>query len=282
MGPGYGHDNLDRPSGPVDPAFSLFAIKRTDGTPLAVLGNYGMHYAGGFRHGDVSADYFGVFSREIQKRLGASEETFVGILSNGTSGDISCGFDFRKPRPKKGQYEWMEEVGRDVAETAHRLCGQIDFRTDVSLGMKEAALELAVRRPDACRLAWAKEVWGKAKDVAGKKRLSRPQIYAREALYLSEYPEAVSIKLQALRIGSLGIAALPCEAFGKTGLAIKEASPLKPTFVVSLANGYRGYLPPPEQHAFGGYETWPARSSFLEVEAEPKIRATLSDLLNHV
>jgi hypothetical protein len=47
-----------------------------------------------------------------------------------------------------------------------------------------------------------------------------------------------------------------------------------------LANGYGGYLPTPEQHQLGGYETWPGRGSFLEVEAEPKIRAAMLQLLN--
>jgi hypothetical protein len=32
--------------------------------------------------------------------------------------------------------------------------------------------------------------------------------------------------------------------------------PAADTFVVSLANGGCGYLPTPEQHRFGGYETW--------------------------
>ena len=67
--------------------------------------------------------------------------------------------------------------------------------------------------------------------------------------------------------------------FAETGLAIKESSPLANTFTMELANGYGGYLPTPEQHAWGGYETWPARSSHLEVEAEPKIRAELGRLL---
>jgi hypothetical protein len=48
---------------------------------------------------------------------------------------------------------------------------------------------------------------------------------------------------------------------------------LKPTFTISLANGYSGYLPTPEHHCYGGYETWRARSSFLAVDAEPQIRA---------
>ena len=61
--------------------------------------------------------------------------------------------------------------------------------------------------------------------------------------------------------------AIPCEVFVEIGLEIKAKSPLKPTFTIELANGYNGYLPTPEQHALGGYETWRARSSYLEVDA---------------
>jgi len=51
---------------------------------------------------------------------------------------------------------------------------------------------------------------------------------------------------------------------------------------IELANGAEGYIPPPEQHALGGYTTWPARSAGLEVEAEPKILSTLSKLLSQL
>jgi hypothetical protein len=49
-----------------------------------------------------------------------------------------------------------------------------------------------------------------------------------------------------------------------------------------VANGYAGYLPPPDQHKLGGYTTWRARSSCLEEGAEPKIVARLLELLNSV
>jgi hypothetical protein len=88
--------------------------------------------------------------------------------------------------------------------------------------------------------------------------------------------------VQAIRIGGLGIVGLPCETFVETGLAIKEQSPLRPTMVVSLANDYAGYLPTVEHHKLGGYETWRARSSFLEVEAEPKLRKKAMELLAEV
>jgi hypothetical protein len=59
-------------------------------------------------------------------------------------------------------------------------------------------------------------------------------------------------------------------------------SPLKPTFTIELANGYFGYIPPPEAHKLGGYTSWRARSSCLEVQAEPKILAATLDLLASV
>lgn len=65
-------------------------------------------------------------------------------------------------------------------------------------------------------------------------------------------------------------------------VAPNHPNPLEHTFVVELANQYHGYLPTPDQHRLGAYETWDARSSCLEVEAEPKIRAALLELIRQV
>src|SRR5690606_12688604 len=58
--------------------------------------------------------------------------------------------------------------------------------------------------------------------------------------------------------------------------------PLNNSMVIELANGGDGYIPPPEQHLFGGYNTWPARSAGLEVTAEPKITEAAIALLEQV
>lgn len=86
--------------------------------------------------------------------------------------------------------------------------------------------------------------------------------------------------LQVFRLGDLAIAAAPCEIFVEIGLAIKSKSPFKTTFTTSLANGYNGYLPTPEHHKLGGYETWRARSSYLEVDASNKVTPVLFRLLH--
>jgi neutral ceramidase len=59
--------------------------------------------------------------------------------------------------------------------------------------------------------------------------------------------------------------------FVEIGLQLKQTSPFARHFTISLANGYNGYLPTPQHHAWGGYETWRARSSYLETQASPKI-----------
>ena len=57
---------------------------------------------------------------------------------------------------------------------------------------------------------------------------------------------------------------------------------LRPSFTIELANDYAGYLPTPEHHRLGGYETWRARSSYLDAKAEPKIRKEVLKLLGEV
>jgi hypothetical protein len=67
--------------------------------------------------------------------------------------------------------------------------------------------------------------------------------------------------------------------FTEIGLEIKKASPFPATCVVSLANGYNGYLPTPAQHTLGGYETWRARSSYLGVKSSDDIVKTLKEMI---
>jgi hypothetical protein len=106
------------------------------------------------------------------------------------------------------------------------------------------------------------------------------QVYARETVLLSDFPKEISAPLQIMKIGNLHISAIPAEVFVEIGLDLKKRH--SPTFTVSLANAYHGYLPTPEHHALGGYETWRARSSCLEVDASTKILAGLEQLFDQL
>ncbi len=282
MNPSRMGNDLDRPAGPVDPEVFIFALRRKlDHQPIAVMGNYGLHYVGGIPGGTVSADYFGEFSDQIKNRWGEGsfDPPCVGLMTNGTSGDVNAN-DFSVPVQKFPPYERMIMVADQLTTGAQRVLEDLSWQADLTLGSAAVDLVLSTRKPDSSRIAWAEETRARADT---RIRLTRPQIYAREALFLAAYPATVTIPLQAFRIGGLAITQSPCETFAETGLAIKADSPFpNATFTIELANGYAGYLPPEKQFDYGGYETWPARSSFLEKGAEGKIREGLLKLLDRL
>jgi hypothetical protein len=271
MHPGYQNPEAIGPSGPIDPGLSVVSVQTAEGKPMALLANYSMHY---FGTGPVSADYYGKFVTAIAGKIGVGEDpNFVGIMSQGTSGDQHW-MDYSKPKTDMTIDRYAEEVAARAFE-AYR---KIDHKDDVTLAMAEAELKLDRRTPDKVRLEWVKEL--KAK-MASPVPANVPEVYACEAIAMDADPVR-NLKLQALRIGEMGITAIPNEVYGITGLKLKGMSPLPFTINVELANGAEGYIPPPEQHKLGGYTTWPARTAALEVMAEPKIVETLLTLLEKV
>jgi hypothetical protein len=280
MNPPAASKQLLKPAGPIDPDLPILAVQALDGRPIAVLANYSLHYVGGVPPKTLSADYFGEFARQFTRRIdaGQAQPAFVAIMSNGTSGDIN-NVNFFEGAVNRQPFEQIRLVAADVAESAYAAYQRIEWHDAVPLAMRESEMELAVRRPTADEIVRAKGILRRAGD--GPYNEIRA-IYALESLHLVEYPATVRVKLQAIRIGDLGIVTSPCETFVETGLAIKQESPLPLTFTIELANGYNGYLPTASQHALGGYETWRAKSSYLAVDAEPKIRNRLLEMLNEV
>lgn len=278
MNPGYQNPGLGEPAGPIDPDVSILSVRTPAGRPIALLANYSLHYVGGLQ--PLSADYFGAFAEQIAALLevGDANPPFVGIMSNGTSGDINNA-NFAGPSPTgRRPGEQIRLVADSVAKAALAAYRRVEHRDWIPLAMAEREIELGVRLPSPDDVARAKEIVAAAK----KGLKTQPEIYARETVLLADHPPTVKLKLQAIRVGELGVAAIPCEVFVEIGLKIKKESPLKPTFTIELANGYNGYLPTPEQHRLGGYETWRARSSYLAVDASPKITATVLELLRTV
>ncbi|MCW0218669.1 MAG: neutral/alkaline non-lysosomal ceramidase N-terminal domain-containing protein [Prosthecobacter sp.] len=284
MNPGQVSPSVSVPTAPVDQDVAVMAVRSlADQRPLGLLANYSLHYVGG--NPAISADYYGAFAREIGERLNAGDAryhgkpAFVGIMSNGTSGNINNVNFGSSIRYKRNPGEQINIVARSVADAAQGAYEAIQWQKDVTLDSEEVDIDLGVRKASAQEMAQAKE-WMTTipKDKDGQ-WADKKGIYARETVLLADYPDTVPVKLQAHRIGTLSIAAIPCEVFVQIGLRLKRDTPFVRHFTISLANGYNGYLPTEEDHAMGGYETWRARSSYLEVPAASKITDKLEDML---
>jgi len=278
MHPGYQSPDATGPSGPTDPDLSVISFQSRDGRPIALLANFSMHYYGS---PSVGADYFGLFSDRMKERIAPGDVApnrppFVGIMSHGPSGDIWLR-DYLKPAPKEPPHD-ISSYTDALVNIAHDAYKTIQYRDDVTLAMAQTDLPLKFRLPDKQRLEWARGIMDA---MEGASPTNTTEVYAREAIFLHEQ-QGVSLILQALRIGDIGITAIPNEVYALTSLKLKAYSPLRTTVNIELANGSEGYIPPPEQHPLGGYNTWPARSASLEVNAEPKIVETVLRMLEKV
>lgn len=281
MNPGFANPLVDGQAGTVDPQVSILSIQSRSGRPIALLANYSLHYVGGVSGAVVSADYFGEFAARVTRQIKAQEAQppFVGIMSNGTSGDVNNVNFGLKSGPRREPYEQMGVVAEVVAAAVAKVYGEIKHYDELPLRVTDTEIDLNVRTPSREEIEKAEQ---KLKESPDRPLKGMPLIYARETTLLAKYPSQVKARLQAIRIGDLGIVSSPCETFTETGLAIKKESPFRQTFTIELANGYNGYLPPPRQHELGGYETWRARSSYLAADAEPRIRETLVRLLKAI
>ncbi len=276
MNPPAGSPNLVEPAGPTDPTISILAVRTPDGAPISVFASYSLHYIGGVGRGHISADYYGMFCRELQRLMPTDDQTrpMVAILANGTSGDIN-NINFRTPRPSQPAYVHMREVAHDVAGKVHAAVAKAEFRDHLSLAASYRELEIARREVTPEVLEWANKTLAERPLTPGKADL--PAIYADRAISMSQSPPTVPVALQVFRIGDVCVGTMPCEVFCETGLEFKKRSPIQPAFLMSLTHGYLGYLPPPRQHALGGYETWLATNR-LEVDASDKMLDALLEM----
>ncbi|MEE2738854.1 MAG: LamG-like jellyroll fold domain-containing protein [Planctomycetota bacterium] len=274
MHAGSNWDDVTGESGPEDPDFSIVSFQSLKGRPIAILGNFSMHYFSGVE--GVNADYFGLFNDMMTQELEHSKSdkpAFVSVLGHGCSGDI-----WRRDYTKRPFLDpKIEDYTAGLVKKATDAYGKIQYDSSVMLAMSEVKLPLKFRTPDKQLLEWAKGIVGKTDGLPK----TQEEVYAREQLFLHERPE-VELILQAIRIGDIGLTGIPNEVYALTGLKQKAYSPLKTTITFDLANGSEGYIPPPEQHVLGGYNTWACRTAGLEATAEPRIVETCIQLLEKV
>jgi len=90
-------------------------------------------------------------------------------------------------------------------------------------------------------------------------------------------------ELQVFKIGSTILGAVPAEYFCQHSLRIKEKSPEPKTFIVSLANGWLGYIP--HKAAFdriGGHESTWAVWSKMEPDAGDIMADNILELIKEL
>ena len=289
--PGIEHPDLVKPTGTIDPEVAMMFVEATDdGTPIAAVANFSLHYIGTDNSNALSADYFGHFDRRMRHYLG---DTCISLLWNAASGQIN-NTDF------SGRTKWTASGHQQAVKMANVLAGH--FIVEMQLMEMHETLDLS---GDLATLTFQRKQITTEDLKIAEQVLSVPQgtydayetgpfswvvgeripqalvdVYARECQRLAKLPTQMTAPVQVIRLGEAAIVALPGEVFVETGMNIKSKSDAKPTFLVSLANGYIGYICTDKALIEeGGYETWAAKSSLPDVGTAPTMETLVASML---
>src|SRR5690606_33233235 len=198
------------------------------------------------------------------------DSSFVGVMSNGTSGDVT-NQNFELPNPSLNLYQRSAFVSEDLATRIVDVYNTLDFYDWVPLKAQTRELTLQIRQP-------TQEILDHVELIKTFHLTAPPGTYLFEFReeqyvtrledYMNTFPASISVPLQAFSFGDLAIGAIPFEVFAETGLELKEAIPSDDSFIIGLANGHWGYLPTPAQHLKGGYEAWITANRVAENSSE--------------
>jgi neutral ceramidase len=274
-----GEDKIIKSSAVPDPEVCFVGVKDLDNNWISILGNYSLHYAADWQDDTITGDYFGVFADKIKSNLEANDD-FVGIMSNGTMGNINI-WDFANPdRLPKEHFAKSKLIGEALADRVVAQMPSISWEENPDLAAQFEIINIQIRKPNEEELARATKAFIENDfDNLSIKPDYVQRIYDREQVLLSEYPDNLDLAVQALKIDNVVIGALPGEFFAETGLSLKSKNKPYHYFSITWTNTYGGYIPPKHEMEKGGYETWRARTSCMEIDAEEKIRSKMNSLI---
>ncbi len=282
--PGKLNPDIIKPAGPVDPDILVILLEDNTKSPIALLVNYANHVdtIGGT---GISADYPGILSNTIKRFLGDIPVLFL----TGAEGDINH-IDVMDSNPQGG-YEEAKRIGITLAGEVLKVLVKL---TPINgyLGIKSSFLDVPVRKPDQIEVDKAKKLLEETGEMSSgeltafdlaKGSLEVERAYAQEVTALLQLDRDLEeLELQAISLGELVFLGVPGEPFAEIGLAIKRGSPFSYTGIVSLANGYSGYIPTEKAFDEGGYEIRLARSSKLDKATEKTIIREGITLINSI
>lgn len=269
--PGKMNPDIVAPAGPIDPDVAVIAAEDAQGKLLGCIVNFTCHGTtlGGSL---ISADWPYYLRQTIRGGTGAD----IGVVFlNGACGDVTQ-VDNQNPRAGEFGEAWARRVGMSVGAVALNVLAKAEFTAEAPLGIKSETIALPIRD-----LGGSDEELVK-REAPGIGLGTGDEVYLKEAALVREMKAkspTVDVEVQAMRIGSAGIASNPAELFCQFGLDIKRGSPWKPTMVVELANRCCGYVATSEAFLGGGYEVRTARCSYLGPGAGDQIANTSARLL---
>lgn len=248
-------------AGPIDPELQTLSIVDGEERLRGLIVNYALHVdvIGGGSADFVSADWPGEMARNVAAVYG---EEVVTVFMQGTAGDINHNPHEPTALPIRGP-EKAIQLGRALAGAAMLATERAEPMEDGAIEAQVETLEIPYYTRDATLMEEVETL---------KKKEGELTPFEQYTLRKGEsWPydgKIAAVPVQVMRIGDVGLVALPAEIFARIGLEIKQFSPAPFTLVVELANADVSiYVPTTDQAERGAYGARPILSRWLCADA---------------
>ncbi len=247
--------NRRKEGGPVDPYFPLILFRDGKNTPIALIANLGCHpVVLTEKNLLISSDYVGFFRKHLNKLLATD---MVILFFTGASGDVDP--------VERGSFSLASKLGKILAAEAFSTIKKMRFQSQLKIKVRESPLKIPYGWIPGKKEAKTIYEENLSRYEEALKKGERKAIKTRKAFLLwaeeikeralnSNFPSALEVKLQCLKLGNAALLAHPFELFSSVSLYLRLKSKIENLFIVGYANGYAGYLPDESAFSEGGYE----------------------------
>jgi neutral ceramidase len=262
--PGYSKNR--RGEDCLDDLVTALLFVSPDGRRRLLVANYACHPVIVQAQDRISADFVGVMTRKLEEEVGGLESC---LFLQGACGDID---------PAVGDtrnFGDVDRMGTAFADKVMEILGAIQAgghaAEPVLLNHAAERLELPSRPLPSSEEANSL--------VTGEDRLwLGDELAAR----LREGAGPFPAEIQVMRLGNAVLAAISGEPFCRMGRTIRRMAEPLTGIPVGYANGYVGYIVPPESWARGGYEVEPGPWSKVAPESHAMVLAALGRLFAQI
>ncbi len=255
-------DRRARPSAHVDTRLSAIGWRREDGSWAAVLANLPMHNTMlNYDNRLISGDVAGAAARRLEQNLPGRP---VVLWTNGAAANLN-------PPAKTTDFAKVEALGEQVARAAAAALDGARPLADERIRSASEIIPIALEDLATSRRyadQYLADLEGRNPKVKAIADFDDPTGYIRnrlvegvrrwEALMDQQaasgtLPRTLPMELQAVEVGGRVLVCVGGEVFSRIRGEI-AAGAGREVSIVGYANGYNGYLCPPEAVAEGGYE----------------------------
>jgi hypothetical protein len=273
----------ENPDGPVEHEVRVIRVDDLGGRLIAVVFAHGCHpVTMGPKCLRWSADYVGSARKLIEQNVGG-----LSLFLQATAGDINpitgIGTEEDNTNEKNrlgfvlgGEVlKVLSSIYTESTRGPRTLIGSISkisyypripikHERDYTIEVREEILELSLQafpKPEEANQIldkWESEVATLVKNKTSGVPMNVARHFRHWALVLRDYVAngrraSVQIPVQAVRVGDIGIVAVPGETFSMQGKEVKRQSPFPNTLFIGYSNGCISYIPTRDAYPAQGW-----------------------------